>query len=105
MTVEQGTEIVIESCNSRWVFDSSRKRFKRIVKGIDLDPRLTSTGWRPFYGIEIDEFSDSFVVHLDPQGTRLLRSWRHADDGTCPQCGEESTTELRLEELRLGARA
>ena len=42
--------------------------------------------------------SESFVVLLNPEGTRLLRSWRHVEH--CPQCGGNQTAELSLDELR-----
>ena len=35
---------------------------------------------------------------LNPEGTRLLRSWRHVEH--CPQCGGEATAELSVDELR-----
>ena len=38
------------------------------------------------------------VVLLNPEGTRLLRSWRHVEH--CPQCGGNQTAELSLDELR-----
>jgi hypothetical protein len=47
--------------------------------------------------------SESFVVLLNPEGTRLLRSWRHLDH--CAQCGGEATSELTIDELRAAAAA
>lgn len=93
--------LVLESCHSTWLFDTERMRFRRFLKGLDLDARQASTAWRPYYGLEMDEYSESFVVLLNPEGTRLLRSWRHVD--RCPQCGGEATAELSLEELRSAA--
>ena len=46
----------------------------------------------------VDPLSESFVVLLNPEGTRLLRSWRHVEH--CPQCGGNQTAELSLAELR-----
>ena len=93
--------LVLESCHSTWLFDTERMRFRRILKGLDLEARQASTAWRPYYGLEMDQYSESFVVLLNPEGTRLLRSWRHVD--RCPQCGGEATAELSLEELRSAA--
>jgi hypothetical protein len=93
--------LVIESCHSTWLFDTERMRFRRILKGLDLDASQVSTGWRPYYGLETDPLSPSFVVMLDPEGTRLLRSWRHVEQ--CSQCGGEATAELSLDELRSAA--
>lgn len=90
--------LVLESCHSTWLFDTDRMRFRRILKGLDLDARNASTAWRPYYGLELDPLSESFVVLLNPEGTRLLRSWRHVN--YCKQCGGEATAELSVEELR-----
>ena len=95
--------LILESCHSTWVFDTERKRFRRILKGLEVDGHQTSTGWRPYYGLDLDAVSESFVVLLDPAGTRLLRSWRHVEH--CSQCGGESTSELSLDELRSSAPA
>jgi hypothetical protein len=89
--------IIIESCNSTWVVDLERSRFRRILKGLD-GPTQTSTAWRECYGLELDPHSESFVVLLNQQGTSLLRSWRHVEH--CTQCGGEATSELSLDELR-----
>ena len=50
------------------------------------------------YGVEIDPLSESFVVLLNPEGTRLLRSWLHVEH--CSQCGGEATSESSLRDLR-----
>lgn len=98
--METGGEspLVLESCHSTWLFDTSRMRFRRILKGIDLDTRQASTAWRPYYGLEIDPVSESFVVRLNPEGTRLLRSWRHVEH--CAECGGDATAELSVDDLR-----
>jgi hypothetical protein len=95
--------LVLESCHSTWLFDTERMRFRRILKGLDGDKHHTATQWRPYYGLDIDPLSETFVVRLDPEGTRLLRSWRHVD--RCAQCGGQATTELSLEELRAASRS
>jgi hypothetical protein len=88
---------VIESCHSTWVVDLEHARFKRILKAADAST-LATTAWRDCYGVEIDPNSESFVVMLNPEGTRLLRSWRHVEH--CAQCGGEATSELSINELR-----
>src|ERR1700728_997776 len=90
--------MVLESCHSTWLFDTDRMRFRRILKGLDMDARQASTAWRPYFGLELDPLSESFVVLLNAEGTRLLRSWRHVEH--CPQCGGEATAQLSLDELR-----
>jgi hypothetical protein len=90
--------LVLESCHSTWVFDTENMRFRRILKGLDLDAHQATTAWRPYFGIELDPFSESFVVLLNPEGTRLLRSWRHVEH--CSQCGGEATGEFSVDDLR-----
>jgi hypothetical protein len=90
-------ETIIESCHSTWIIDLENSRFRRVVKsGNHSGP--ASTEWQPCYGVEIDPLSESFVVLLNPEGTRLLRSWRHVE--ACAQCGGEATSELSLKDLR-----
>jgi hypothetical protein len=94
--------LVLESCHSTWLFDTERMRFRRILKGLDLDTRNATTDWRPYYGLDLDPVSESFVVLLNQEGTRLLRSWRHVEH--CSQCGGEATGELSLDDLRTAAK-
>jgi hypothetical protein len=94
---------VLESCHSTWIFDTERLRFRRILKGLELDAHAATTSWRPYFGLEIDPISESFVVLLNPEGSRLLRSWRHVEH--CSQCGGDQTAELSLEDLRGAALA
>ncbi|MDA8268270.1 MAG: hypothetical protein M0Z63_11310 [Actinomycetota bacterium] len=93
--------LVLESCHSTWLFDTERMRFRRILKGLEVESHHAATGWRPYFGLDVDPESESFVVRLNPEGTRLLRSWRHVD--RCSQCGGEATSELSLDELRSAA--
>ena len=90
--------LVLESCHSTWIFDTERMRFRRVLKGLALETHAATTAWRAYYGLEVDPISESFVVLLNAEGTRLLRSWRHVKE--CPQCGGNQTAELSLEELR-----
>ena len=91
----------LESCHSVWFFEPDRGRFRRFMKGLGdaLHPR---TEWRPYYGVDVDPVSESFVVLLDPDGDRLLRSWLHG--AGCARCGEDGTAELKLDDVRLAAR-
>ena len=88
-------EIIIESCHSTWIIDMENSRFRRVVKGSSHHATPASTEWQACYGVEIDPLSESFVVLLNPEGTRLLRSWRHVEH--CSQCGGEATSELSRE--------
>jgi hypothetical protein len=91
------TPTVFESCNSTWVFDRAHMRFRRILKGIEVDQRVVVTEWRPYFGLELAVDSEAFTVLLNPEGTRLIRSWRHT--GNCAQCGGPVTAELSLEDI------
>ena len=95
-------EIIIESCHSTWIIDMENSRFRRLVKGSSHHATPASTEWQACYGVEIDPLSESFVVLLNPEGTRLLRSWRHVEH--CAQCGGEATSELSLRDLRSAVR-
>ncbi len=89
--------LVFESCHSTWLFDTARRRFRRILKEPVAQSAPIATGWRPYYGLETTPGSESFTVLLNPEGTRLLRSWRHTGD--CTQCDGTVTAELSLAEL------
>jgi hypothetical protein len=88
---------VFESCNSTWVFDAEHMRFRRILKGIEVDSRAVFTEWRPYFGLDAADDSEAFTVLLNPEGTRLIRSWRHTGD--CAQCGGHLTAELSLDDI------
>src|ERR1700683_1919466 len=96
--VSDDSIFVLEPCYSTWIFDTEKLRLRRILKGLALDAHAATTAWRTYFGLEIDPISESFVVLLNPEGTRLLRSWRHVEH--CPQCGGDQTAELSLDELR-----
>jgi hypothetical protein len=91
--------LILESCHSTWVFDTQAMRFRRVLKGVEVAERFVVTAWRPYYGLDVDPDSESFWVWLNPEGTRLLSSWRHRRD--CAQCGEQLTGQLSLDELRM----
>jgi hypothetical protein len=97
-TVPATDFLVLDSCHSTWLFDVPAKRFRRILKGLDIDPAVAATDWRSYERLELSEGSEAFVVLLNPAGTRRIRSWRHVDG--CEQCEGEQTMELSLEEIR-----
>jgi hypothetical protein len=90
--------IVYESCHSIWHFDPDRMRFRRMLKGIGSGHGEVLTEWRPYFGLEVDRQGEYFVVLLNAEGSRLLRSWRHTTD--CTECGGHVTSEHSLEDLR-----
>jgi hypothetical protein len=90
--------LTVDSCHSRWVFDTDRRRFRRIPKGPGLEFLMATTQWRHYHQLELDPDSDSFVVVLNDAGTRMLRSWRHME-AVCLQCGAARTEELAVEDI------
>jgi hypothetical protein len=94
--------LVLESCHSTWLFDTTEHRFCRVLKGPRLDASV-ATEWRHYDRLVLHPNSDAFVVFLDASGTRLLRSWRHT--ARCEQCGGNVTAEMSLDDLRRVARA
>ena len=98
----QGADAVqtIESCNSTWLFDAERQRFRRVPKGTSLDVPATPDEWQRYYSLELEDESGAFVVTLNETGTRLLRSYRH--QSPCPHCDANATAELSLEAVKRG---
>jgi hypothetical protein len=86
------SDLVFESCHSTWHFDEDNHRFRRFLKGGGIGQGEVATEWRRYHSLEVDPTSESFVVVLNAEGTRLLRSWRHTED--CTQCGGHITTVL-----------
>lgn len=88
--------IVIESCNSTWVFDEARARFRRVPRGSKLDFPLSAADWETFHGLELLPATGAIVVRLNEAGTNLLRAYRHTDP--CPHCAEDPdpTSQLTL---------
>jgi hypothetical protein len=91
------TPVVFESCHSTWVFDTEHKRFRRILRGIEVHDRAVVTEWRPYFGLEVPDDSEAFTVLLNAGGSRMIRSWRHT--GNCQQCGGFATAEISLDDL------
>jgi hypothetical protein len=100
---ESGGYLVLDSCHSTWLFDLTAKRFRRILKGLDLDPTIAATDWRDYERLELSDTSEAFMVIENASGTRRIRSWRHVDG--CDQCEGERTVELSLEDVRRFAHA
>jgi hypothetical protein len=88
----------IESCNSTWLFDADRTRFRRVPKGASIDTPAPPEEWQLYYSLELDDDTGAFVVTLNENGTRLLRSYRH--QVPCPHCDVNPTTELSLEAVK-----
>ena len=93
--------VVIESCNSTWFFDPGQRVFCRVPRGTANEMLPPRSRWEPYFALDVDPHSESFVVVLNEAGTRLLRSWRHVE--RCRQCGGEGTAELHLDPVAPGA--
>ena len=98
--METVDRIVVDSCHSRWLFDTQRRRYRRVPKGPGLALRMDMAEWRPYHELHLDPCSDSFFVVLNESGSRMLRSWRHVD-GSCPQCTSSRTEELSTDDIAL----
>jgi len=90
--------ITVDSCHSRWIFDTEHRHFRRILKGLAIGANTATTDWRDYHELDFDPDTDSFVVVLDDTGTRVLRSWRHTGM-SCPQCGHSETEELSVDDI------
>lgn len=84
----------IESAHSLWLFDTERRRFRRVPRGSDPDALALDSDWEPYYALEIDESTGAFTVTLNEDGTRLLRAFREGA-GESPGA-DATTTELRI---------
>jgi hypothetical protein len=85
---------VLESCHSTWVFDAARSRFRRVPRGVDIW-MPSEKEWHPYYRLEVDDSTGAFAIALNPDGTRMLRSWIH--EQPCPHCqAGDVTSELSL---------
>jgi len=92
--------LTIDSCHSRWVFDTGRHRYRRVPQGPGLAMRLRDAEWHPYASLHLVPGTDAFVVVLNATGTRMLRSWRHRE-GRCLQCGALQTEELSAQDIAL----
>ena len=89
---------VLESCHSLWIFEPERGRFRRVPRGTRLDMPSPENEWTPYYRLELDASSGAFSVGLNPDDTRVLRSWLHVDP--CRHCSSDQTGELSFDAVR-----
>lgn len=76
---------IVDACESTWIFDNERRRFRRLLKG-DGALFTFATEWRSYDRVLFDRRSDAFIVFLDFAGRRLLRDRRHLEP-SCTRCG------------------
>ena len=80
----------IESAHSTWLFDTDRRRFRRLPPEVDPDAPALEADWEQYYSLEVDDASGAFTVALNEDGTRLLRAFRKP-------AMDDATQELRLD--------
>jgi hypothetical protein len=91
----------IDTSHSIWIFDTERMRFRRMPRGADPTAPSFEGDWESYYALEIED-DGSFTVALNPERTRLLRSYRDDADASVAvdlvvPPAPDATTELRLE--------
>lgn len=89
--------IILESCHSIWIFDAHRRRYCRVLKGIEVSHRRIATEWRSYSYLEIDVWAARFTLFLGSDRSRIIRSWIHTDD--CRQCTDHQTAEVWIEDI------
>jgi hypothetical protein len=89
---------VLESCNSVWLFDPARRRFRRVPRGARLDMPSTESDWTVYYRLDLDPASGAFSVGLNADDTRVVRSWVHTE--ACRHCASDQTGELSVEMMQ-----
>jgi hypothetical protein len=83
----------IESAHSTWLFDTDRRRFRRLPPEADVDAPALDADWEPYFSLDVDDASGAFTVTLNEDGTRLLRAFRKP-------VADDATQEVRLEPKR-----
>ncbi len=83
----------VVSQHSVWYFDTDRKRFRRVPKGVAEFEPVPDHAWEPYHRLDVDADRGSFVVVLNPSGTRLLEAWFETASAAA---GGDSTAEMQL---------
>lgn len=89
---------VLESCAFTWVFDETRRRFRRVPRGAALDVPYPADAWVPYDRLELNSSRSSFSVVTSTGGNLVFRCWLHRDP--CPRCGPAPEAGADLGELR-----
>jgi hypothetical protein len=73
---------VVDSCLYTFLFDTRRRRFRRVPRGSGIELLSLGGDWAPYERVTFDPEAGTFVVALNREGTRLLSAGWH--DGNCP---------------------
>jgi hypothetical protein len=77
------------------LFDTDRKRFRRLPRDADPDAPALDADWEVYFSLDLDDASGAFTVTLNEDGTRLLRAFRDRS-GAGGGLEDTTTTELRI---------
>ncbi len=92
----------IDTSHSIWLFDTERKRFRRLPRGADADAPALDADWEQYFALELDEATGAFTVTLNEDGTRLLRAFR--DTPGTPEAPPARRDDITTTELRIPPR-
>lgn len=88
------------SCNSVWTFDLNSKRFARLPRGsfsLLNDISFPDHLWNDYFDLALDPNGVGFVVYLNEEGTKLLRSYRHLEP--CEYCDDRVEAKNQTKEF------
>jgi hypothetical protein len=80
----------IDSAHSMWLFDTERRRFRRLPLDANPDAPALDSDWEPYFALEVDDATGAFTVSVNEDGTQLLRAFR-------TPVADAPTQELRLD--------
>ena len=59
-----------------WLFDTDRRRFRRLPLDADADAPALDSDCEPYFALDLDDATGAFTVSVNEDGTRLLRAFR-----------------------------